>query len=269
VLYLDRVPQFLADSAGPCDHGGIIVTIFKSLSRHSIAHCIAITAISITFIGLNAPRANAQNGGNGLFLPTYLGPTTANDLLVNSSTVVYDGTNFVFTSFLGAPVGTTSGGFYVWGVNRGAGTAGFAALGQNNVLFDAIILARPVPDSISPTPSLVVNRLGGGGSTTLPLANMTFFGNQLTLVIPASTLPSRGFLPNDYQVNLWPRFQGVFNGNNVTGNAQISQFAPNNATFQVSTAPEPGSFALLAITGLPLVGAVVRRRFRRTGAAAS
>jgi hypothetical protein len=242
------------------------MTIFKSLSHHSIASCIAIAAISITL----APRANAQNGGNGQFLPTYQGPTTASDLLVNSSTVVYDGANFVFTSLLGAPVGTTIGGFYVWGVDRGAGTAGFAALGQNNVLFDTVIIARPVPDSISPTASLVVNRLGGGGSTTLPLANMTFVGNQLTLVVPAAALPSNGFSPENYRVNLWPRFQGVFNGTNVTGNAAISQFAPNNATFQVSVAaPEPGSLSLFTLAGLPLAGVVMRRRFRRLEEAAS
>jgi hypothetical protein len=237
------------------------------LSRSIFAFCVAITVITASLIMSQRP-AFAQNGGNGQFLSTYLGPTTATDLLVNSSTVTFNGTEFALTSALGAPVGTTTGGFYVWGVNRGAGTAGFAGLGatldESNVLFDTVIVAHPVADSITLTPSLVVNRLGGGGSTVLPVSNMTFSGNVLRLVIPLSALPSTGFQPLGYGFNLWPRFQGTFNGNNVTGNAQISQFAPNNATFQAvaAAAPEPSSL-LLVVGSLAVIRLLPGRQNRR------
>lgn len=229
-----------------------------------VATRLAVTPLaviaSIAILTAQPSVSYAQNGGDGQFLSTYLGPTTATDLLVTSSNVTYNATdqNFVFTSTFAGNVGTTIGGYYVWGVNKGNGAAGFASLGatkdESGVLFDSVIVAHPVADSITTSPRLSI------GATTLPLADMSFTGNKLTLIIPAALLPSTGFTPDNYTVNLWPRFQGTFNSVNVTGNAQISQFAPNNSNFKVTAAPEPASLALLVAGGfLPAL-----RRRRRT-----
>ena len=174
----------------------------------------------------------------GDFLPTYVGPHDG-DLDVLSLDVKTLGTDFLVTATLAGPTGAagTVGGFYVFGVNRGAGTAGFAAFGLNKVLFDRVIIVRNDGTGLIP------------GVGPLAPSAFSFVGNTVNLKIPFASLTSTGFDPYHYGWNLWPRAPG-------TGFSAISDFAPNNAT--IAAAPEPATWALMLL-GLGLAGAGLRR----------
>ncbi len=55
--------------------------------------------------------------------------------------VSFDGASFVFQSTSAGPIGTTPGALFVWGVNRGAGTARFPDI-TPGVLFYAVVIAQ-------------------------------------------------------------------------------------------------------------------------------
>lgn len=90
-------------------------------------------------------------------------------------------------------------------------------------------------------------------TTPLPPGSITISGNTFQATVPLSFLPSRGFSPVQYGQNLWPRFGGA------TGDAQISDFAPDDRNAGVSAVPEPATMILLG-TGLAGIAAKVRRR---------
>ena len=145
-------------------------------------------------------------------------------------------------------IGLTPTGFYVWGVNRGAGTAAFAANGIPGVRFDSVVVLRPTGASTA------------GGVALAPSA-ITIVGKTITAVVSGTVLPSNGFTNKlDFTWNLWPRDGAV-----GSGFTQISDFAPDNANFS-STAgtvlvpvPEPQALALL-LGGLGMVVWTARRR---------
>jgi hypothetical protein len=148
---------------------------------------------------------------------------------------------FIFTSKSAGAIGTTASSSFVWGINRGAGTAGFAANGITNVFFDRVV--RIVPGGTS--------QIAGGG---LPAINLdpgavTIVGSTIRAEVPASLLPSTGFAFSNYTVNLWPRTSAP------GGFAGISDFAPDNANLSLTVIPAPASLGLLAVAGL-----VARRR---------
>ncbi len=176
----------------------------------------------------------------GDFLPSFAGSIGAGDLDVIAATVLYDpGSNvFTFSSTQNGAVGSTPTGFYVWGVNRGAGTAGFAAQGLTGVLFDRVVLLRP-------------DGTGSIGGTALPAGSVTVSGNVITGVVSGTLLPSTGFAPANYTFNLWPR-DGAF-----SGFAAISDFAPDNANFTATVVPEPSTLLLMS---LGAAGLAWRRR---------
>lgn len=178
----------------------------------------------------------------GDFLPSFAGSISSGDLDVIAATVTYDpGSNlFTFSSTQNGAVGSTPGGFYVWGVNRGAGTAGFGAQGLTGVLFDRVVLLRP-------------DGTGSIGGTALPPGSVTVSGNVITGVVSGALLPSTGFAPANYTFNVWPR-DGAF-----SGFAAISDFAPDNANFTATVVPEPASLLLM---GLGVAGLMLRRRAR-------
>lgn len=180
----------------------------------------------------------------GDFLPTFTGPRNG-DLDVLSAQVLFDGAQFTFTSRQNGVVGTTPGGIFVWGVNRGSGTSPGGVF-PADVRFDAVVVLNPAGGSF------VRNLVS---ATNAPLSAVGVSGDVITGLVPLALLPSRGFAPGAYTVNLWPR-TGLGN------DAQIADFAPNTTNFAVSTVPEPGTWALLS-TGLALMGGVAARRRQR------
>ncbi|SFK55892.1 PEP-CTERM protein-sorting domain-containing protein [Sphingomonas sp. NFR04] len=198
-------------------------------------------------VSLAAAPALAQtqtvSDATGDFLSGYTGPKLA-DLDVTSFSVSYDAGSQLFTlgtTFAGAITPGTAG-FYVFGVNTGKGAIRpFGGIGQGNVIFDQAIVVQK-------------DGTGAIGGTALDSNWVAIAGNILTVKVPLSLLPSTGFAPGKYGFNLWPR-TGFGN------NAQISDFAPENATLSAAV-PEPASWAMLML-GAGAAGGMLRYRRRR------
>ena len=137
---------------------------------------------------------------------------------------------FTFTSTSARNIGTRANSSYVWGINRGGETAGFAANGLPNVLSDRDVQLVPVG----------ISRIAGGELATidLPTNLMTFNGATITAIIPASLLPSNGFTSRNYTVNV------------------IADFALNTNNVAVTVIPAPGVLGMIG--GIAVFG--LRRR---------
>jgi hypothetical protein len=204
---------------------------------------IAIVTAAIGILASSAVEAAPLVDAAGDFIPTFTGPRNA-DLDVLSSKVTLANGVFDFGATLGGPIGTTTGGLYVFGVNRGAGTARFGAL-ATGVLFDSVVVINN--DGTGFTRDLL-----SGITTNLASNAISFNGASINAFVNASLLPSAGFAPTAYTYNLWPRSPGA-------GIATISDFAPDNANAAVAAVPEPASWAMLII-GFGIVGAAARKR---------
>ena len=209
----------------------------------------AMTALCAAALMLAAGAARAQGIADpfGDYVPGFSG-SKLGDLDVLSASVTYDPTNdkFLFTGSFAAAVGTTAGGFYVWGVNRGAGTAGFAANGLPNVLFDAVVIFNQDGSA---------RITGTNPATLLPPGSVQISGSTISGVVDGAFLPSTGFAKTDYTWNLWPR------DGTLAGFAAISDFAPDSTNVAVALIPEPSTYALLAL-GLGALGWRTRRLAR-------
>ena len=171
------------------------------------------------------------------FLPTYAFTKNA-DLDVVSADVTFNqgaGT-FTFEGTMNGAVGTTSTGAYVFGLDRGQGTAGLAAI-ASNVLFDSVLLLNANGSGA------FVDIAQGGASVALPGGSVHISGNTISATFSASLIPSLGVrAPDQYTWNLWPRFAP-----NVADDTYVSDFAPNNSNAPVRSVPEPATAYLLAL----------------------
>lgn len=218
---------------------------------------VSLTAALVLTVCPMVTHAQTSDPAND-FLATYVGPQNA-DVDVLSAQVTFTGTSFVLSAtmngnILNNGVPNTPGATYVWGFDRGQGTARFAAIAPG-VLFDSVVVLRP-------DTTVTVNRIvGGPPATNFGVGTAIINGATISATIAASELPllSPGFASQEqFTWNLWPR---VGAGNNN----QISDFAPNNSNVPVtSVAPEAGSLALLALGGVGFAAMVrVRRRSTR------
>ena len=179
-------------------------------------------------------------------LSPYAGPLDP-ALDVVSAQVILDPfkLTLTFIAEMAGPVTPATAGFYVWGVNRGNGTAGFASIGLPNILFAGVMIVRP-DGSVA------------FGANSIPAGAVTLSGNRITAVVPTSFIPPVvGGVPiSEWTYNLWPRTTAV------VGNIAISDFTPDNANFLADVvAPEPATIsAVLLGLGAVLVGRVTRSR---------
>ena len=188
--------------------------------------------------------ATPINDPVGDFLPTYTG-VKGGDLDVVKAEVTLIGNNsFNFFAQLNGNIGTTPGGFYVFGLDRGAGTERFL-LGTPSVgagvFFDSVVI-------INPNGTGAVNLLNGSPATPFSVASLS--GNTFSFNLPVSLFPSLGRALADYGWNLWPR-------DGAGRNVQIADFAPDASTPRVSVVPVPPTALLL---GLGVIALVVSRR---------
>lgn len=210
----------------------------------------ALCAATLLALGGAVQAAAVDPAGD--FLPTYSGPHGADLDVLSVSAVYHPHTHsWELDATLAGPVGTTPGGFYVWGVNRGSGSAGFAAsLGLTGVLFDTVAVIRP-------------NGASTIAGNALPAGSVTFSGNTLSIDFDEALLPTLNlFAPAQYTWNLWPRTNvNAPAGPPPVGNsAQIADFAPDNSNFATLVVPEPASALLLALGFGALATATIRRR---------
>jgi hypothetical protein len=186
------------------------------------------------------------------FIPTFTG-TPSGDLDVLSAFATFDGLSFHIGGTVNGNIGTLPTALYVFGFNRGAGTANFASLGLAGVSFDSVITMTGAGvtggrDIVANVPIIV------------PAGAAHISGSSFVIDILASILPSEGLPPDQYSVNLWTR------DTSSIGNAALADFAPDNSNFAVSPAlsvPEPATASLVAAAVAGLL-AFRRRRSLNT-----
>lgn len=208
---------------------------------------LKIAAVLLPLIATSPAVAATVSDAVGDFIPSFTG-TPSPDLDVTSFSVSLDpsATMFSLGAVLAGDVDPSLAGFYVIGVNTGSGAIHpFAGIGEPNVTFNQVIVVQK------------------NGTATLGANALTALlsGNQFIVSVPVSLLPSTGATPQNYGFNIWPRF-----GATVTGNAQISDFAPDNALLSANgllPVPEPSSWLMLLL-GFGLIGGVMRFRRDRT-----
>ena len=216
--------------------------------KTTMARQLAFAALAVA--SASAVQAQGITDPTGDFLTTYSGPRNGDVDVVRAFAGYDPGSNrFSFSGTFAAAIGATPGAFYVFGLNRGAGTerfvAGSPSVGQG-VVFDAAVFLRP--DSTA----RVIRFVGSTNTfTELAVGTATISGDTISGSIDSSLLPSTGFASAAYTWNLWPR-TGITNDT-------IADFAPDRSNVQVSAVPEPETYALLAM-GLGVISFVKRRR---------
>lgn len=205
-----------------------------------------------TIVCSTAPAVAAPLGSSSGFLPSYLGPHNG-DFDIASGEAFLANHTFTFDATFNAPIGTTSGVFYVWGIDRGLNLPLFGT-NRPGVLFDSVVISAPSLNE-NFVDDLITSQI-----TPLTAAEVNVNGNSLELIVPASLLPSEGFRAGDYLVNLWTR-----DALDPTDFTQIAEFAPSDSDVGV-TVPESATWAMLLV-GMGALGFMMRLQRKHTRAA--
>jgi len=212
------------------------------------------SVIAAFILALSLPQtamAAVTSDATGDFLATYAG-TQNGDLDVVSIDVRRTASLLTLQASMAGAIGTSAGALYVWGIDRGLGTARFAAGSPSvgaGVLFDSVLLLRP-----NGTGNFV-DLLNATNSFALAPGAITISGNDITGTVALFAIPSTGFAMANYGYNLWTRL------GTIVGNTGIADFAPDASTVTASFVPEPASWALL-LGGFASTGLLLRRRRR-------
>lgn len=187
----------------------------------------------------------------GDFLATYTGAHNAN-LDFTGADARFDGTNFNLTLTLDGPVGAPAGQLYIWGINRGAGTARLNEVSDPDldptVKWDSLAVL-----TADGTLRVVVLPPAGPPAITAFAGGAVINGNTVSTSVPLSLLTSRGYAPTSYTFQLWSRLR---TNPAVDGpNSEIADFGPR----LFASVPEPASWAMM-IAGFAFAGAAIRRR---------
>jgi len=172
------------------------------------------------------------------FLPTYIGDHNG-DMDALSSEVTFNPGNgtFTFTATVADAIGTTAGGAWVWGLDRGVGTEEFLSAPTPfgaGVKFDSVVVL------FANQTGTFVNISAGGTQTPLTAGSVTVNGDTITGTVPLSSIPSEGFAPQNYTWNFWPEA--------VLGSPPyVSDFAPDARNATLTIVPEPASVLTLAL----------------------
>lgn len=218
--------------------------------RASGRACVAASLLASVLLA--SPAGAVVFDPVGDFLPTYVGPANG-DLDVTRVNALLTGPGQV--QLIGghnAPIGTTEGVAYVWGIDRGQGaellTLPDPPIGAG-VTFDAVAILLPNGTGV------VIDLLAGTPPTSIDPAAIDVSGKTISVTLSEALLPSTGFAFSDYGYNLWPRFAPdmVDPGNNL----QVSDLAPDASTF-TAVVPAPASLGLL-LAGLAALGWAGRR----------
>lgn len=165
----------------------------------------------------------------GDVLPTYTGGVLPGmDVVAHEVVLLEEQNRVVFHGKMAGPVAVTQsvGALYLFGVDRGSGTARFLStpgpvIGPT-VVWDSIV--RVNPDGTG-----LFNNVIAGVITPLSRSDITIDGDEFTASVPLSLMTSSATRPPaEWTYNLWPR-------NGIGNNAQVSDLAPDdgNSPFQV------------------------------------
>lgn len=202
--------------------------IFGDATMRPTAACAALIACALATAGPAAATTTITD-----LLPTYAGPAGV-DLDVIKAGVAFDprSRNLTFRATLGGRIGTTPGAIYVFGLDRGAGTANFVAgvpsIGQG-VLFDSALV-------VNSDGSGIFNDLLNVRVTPLAPGAVRIRGANLTVTLAAHLVPPAGQPIPRWTFNVWPRV-------GLGDNSQIADFAPDamNAPINLVDSSRPAS----------------------------
>jgi hypothetical protein len=220
----------------------------------------AAAAFTLAIAVAGAAHATTIVDPAGDILPTFNpqgAHTTDNfaDLDVVSASATYNAADFFLTATMAGAIGSTDTGFYVWGVDTGAGIPFFQNLHNSDpshqpdvgqgIIFDTFIVLHT--DGTG-----AVNYFSGDPSEGLGAGSITISGNTISAVIPRALIDSNGFDVSQFGFDIWPRANGFNNGD-------VADFGPDHQNFSASSVPEPAAWALM-IAGFGFAGAATRRR---------
>lgn len=198
----------------------------------------SLLAIGVATQAQALPFIDASND----FLPTFVGARDA-DLDVVQADVVIDpeAQTITFSGTVNGNIDRKSQKLYVFGVDRGRGSAGRdlvfqgAAGGEpkigSNVLWDAAAVLTAGGqalffDALNP------------GFVPQPNVVVTINGNQIAATYPLALFASQGSRFKEYTYNLWPRAAASL------ANTVVPDFAPDNGNAPVSIAGKQFKFDL-------------------------